>query len=221
MSFCSHEIQAMLSIFGGRPDWGKTLVDFFSTEKSLAPATWGLTFTTLLLVIATLFLYLDGRSKSREQLARWDREDQFKVEDAKPKAYVEIARIPEQDDVHFQCFNLGNTTFLIDKLILTISKRGTTLTHNCPGPPVLLPGHAGTIWFNCAALLEPEGGFWEVQAVFHLKGALGEQLTDPVWFYFYSESGEMRHHDWRVGRLSDRQPGTLVKEPRIIRDEAR
>jgi hypothetical protein len=194
----------------------KATVDWLQSDRSVAAATWGLVVATLLLVLATLFLYLDGRTKSKEQGARWKREDEFRAAESKPKAYVELGKAPGRIEVHFRCFNLGNTTFLVDKLILRVGE--STLTHEPEGPPILLPGTVASVWFNCAALMTPKGGFREVSAVFHIRGASGTELTEPVWFYFFSDPGEVTRHDWRVGRLSERLPGTVVKQPRTVRD---
>jgi hypothetical protein len=51
------------------------LPEWLTAERYLTFATWGLVCATLALVIATLLLYLDGRSKSREQEKRWEKED--------------------------------------------------------------------------------------------------------------------------------------------------
>ena len=201
------------------PNWLRTFIDWIADEKSLALATWGLVLATFLLVLAMLVLYFDSRAKGKQQAERWNRDDQLRTAESKPKTYVEIAKVPDQIDVHFRCFNLGTTTFLVDKLILKVSEPKTMLTHDPVGPPILLPGTVASIWFNCAALLRPEGGFREVSAVFQVNGASGVELTEPVWFYFYSDPGEMTLHDWRVGRLSDRLPGALVRQPRTISDK--
>jgi hypothetical protein len=74
----------------------KATVDWLQSDRSVAAATWGLVVATLLLVLATLFLYLDGRTKSKEQGARWKREDEFRAAESKPKAYVELGKAPAE-----------------------------------------------------------------------------------------------------------------------------
>jgi hypothetical protein len=204
--------------------WLREAFAWLRDEKSLAAATWGL-------VIATFLLYLDSRTRGKtqdkqweqerelrikEQDERWAREDQLRMHDAKPKAVVEIAEKRNASEVIFQCFNLGSTAFFIDRLIVTLSATGTTLTEFPEGPPILLPGTSVLIPFSCKTLLRSDGGFVEANAVIRLRGASGVEKATPVWFYYWSEPGEMSVHDWNVGRLSDRKPGALVEQPRRI-----
>jgi hypothetical protein len=60
------------------PKW---LVD----EQAITVATWGLVLVTLLLVVATVFLWLDSLQKGKEQRERWDTEDRRQAALASPK----------------------------------------------------------------------------------------------------------------------------------------
>lgn len=51
------------------------LPEWMKSEQYLTLATWGLVIVTFLLVIATVVLFVDSRSKSREQRERWNKED--------------------------------------------------------------------------------------------------------------------------------------------------
>ena len=202
------------------PEWFHSIIQFLTDERSLALATWGLVIATFLLVIATLFLYSDGRTKSREQADRWAREDRFRIEEARPKAFVEIARTPADSTIHFRCFNLGSTTFLINNLILTTTepKPDLYMKHEPEGPPIVLPGTVASVWFIPSALLCSDKSTVEVSAVFEVIGASGNASTEPVWFYCYPDPDQKFGVDWKVGRLRDRLPGAVVQNPRALRE---
>jgi hypothetical protein len=191
-------------------------------EKSLAAATWGL-------VLATFLLYLDSRLRGKtqdrqwaqerqlrahEQSERWKREDEIRALDGKPRAVVEIAAKRNVSEVIFQCFNLGTKTFFVDEIILTQSDSGSRLYWKPDGPPILLPGTSVLLPFNCSLLLRADGGFVEMSAMFYVRASEGIEVLPPVYFYYWSEVGEMTVHDWNIGRLSDRLPGAIVAQPR-------
>ena len=204
------------------------LPDWMTNEKSLAPATWGLVGATLLLVLATVILYFDsllkGReqrrrwkreddSRANEQKARWDREDQLREEDAKPKVAVEIGKRENAPEIVFRCFNLGNTIFFIDQMIITATNpQRSVRTSDLVGPPVLLPGTFISTTYDCEGLLTD--GFQEANAVFVLRGPHGLEHTQPVWFYVSPDPTQ--GYDWTIGRLADRLPGVIVPQPRSI-----
>lgn len=204
------------------------LPNWMTNEKSLAPATWGLVGATLLLVLATVILYFDsllkGReqrrrwkreddSRANEQKARWDREDQLREEDAKPKVAVEIGNRENAPEIVFRCFNLGNTIFFIDQMIITATNpKRSVRTSDLVGPPVLLPGTFISTTYDCEGLLTD--GFQEANAVFVLRGPHGLENTQPVWFYVSPDP--TLGYNWTIGRLADRLPGAIVPQPRSI-----
>jgi len=205
-----------------------TFPDWLTNEKSLTTATWGLVGATLLLVLATIILFLDsffkGReqrrrweredaSRAKEQQARWEREDRIREEDAKPKVAVEIGKRENAPEIVFRCFNLGNTIFFIDQMIITAtSPKRSIRTSDLVGPPVLLPGTFISTTYDCEGLLTD--GFQEANAVFVLRGPHGLEHTQPVWFYVTPD--RTQGYDWRIGRLADRLPGAIVLQPRSI-----
>jgi hypothetical protein len=205
-----------------------TFPDWLTNEKSLTPATWGLVGATLLLVLATIILFLDsffkGReqrrrweredaSRAKEQQARWEREDRIREEDAKPKVAVEIGKRENAPEIVFRCFNLGNTIFFIDQMIITAtSPKRSIRTSDLVGPPVLLPGTFISTTYDCEGLLTD--GFQEANAVFVLRGPHGLEHTQPVWFYVTPDPTQ--GYDWTIGRLADRLPGAIVLQPRSI-----
>ena len=195
------------------------LPDWLTSEKYITLATWGLAAVTFLLVIMTAFLYLDGISKSKEQREHWKGEEHLRKEEAKPKTYVEIAKKQNSPDVIFQCFNLGDSTLIIDTLIVKIEETRTTATYPLVGPPVLLPGTYTYVSFDCAKFLKSVGGLFQANATFIVTGSAGKVSTEPVWFYFSNSSGEMKLYDWTVGHHRDRLPGTIVEQPRMIPDD--
>lgn len=203
---------------------GASALAWLKDEKSLAAATWGL-------VLATFLLYLDSRLRGKtqdrqwgqerqlradEQAERWKREDEIRALDGKPKAVVEIAAKKNASEIIFQCFNLGTKTFFVDEIVLTQSDSGSRLYWKPDGPPILLPGTSVLLPFNCGLLLKADGGFIEMSAMFYVRGPEGIEVLAPVFFYYWSEVGEMTVHDWNIGKLSDRLPGAIVAQPRKI-----
>jgi hypothetical protein len=205
-----------------------TLPDWLIREKYITLATWGLVLATFLLVIATVIMYCDSRSKSKEQRERWEQEDevrakeqksrweradQLRAEDAEPKVAVEIGKREEGPEIVFKCFNLGNTIFFVHQIIITATSPKTSVrTSDLVGPPVLLPGTFMSTTYDCEGLLTDS--FQEAKAVFVLRGQHGLEYTDPVWFYVSPDL--TRGYDWTVGRLADRLPGAIVRQPRLI-----
>lgn len=194
----------------------RSIIKWISSDKSLAPATWGLVLVTFLLVVATAFLYFDGLRKSKQQERRWEAEDNRREEEVKPSAVVEIAvREDAPLDMCFACFNLGINTFFVDRMIVTTSDG--TFVESDLSPMVLTPGSWIVIDFDPLKLLgmfgEPNR-FKEASCVMHLKGAKGIVVTEPVWFYV--GYGNQRA-DWTKGRLADRQEGAIVPQPKVLR----
>jgi len=189
----------------------RLFLGWLASDKSLAPATWGLVVVTALLVI-------DGWIKSREQTRRWRHEDERRKEEAKPRAVVEITSDSEaQTNMGFTCFNLGNTTFYIDKLIVTTADRAIHVADI--EPQIVTPGTSVTVPFNPGELLgwfARQNEFVEANAVFVLRGATGREETEPQWFYVGDPPPRSSHCQWYVGRVADRQPGTIVPKPKII-----
>jgi hypothetical protein len=208
---CGGSLKPTLVLFI-MPDW-------LTSEKYLTLATWGLVSVTLLLVVATGFLYLDGLSKSKEQRVHWKGETRLRIEETKPKSFVEIARKQSAPGVFFQCFNLGNSTFIVDELIVIIEETSTTATFPLEGPPVLLPGRYTYVSFDCARFLDSAGGKFQASATFTLTGSAGKAKTAPVSFYFRNSPGEMKLYSWSVGCHRDIRSGMLTVQPRTISDE--
>ncbi len=192
------------------------LPEWLISEKSLAAATWGLVFVTFLLVVATLVLYLDSRAKGKEQVERWKREDRLRAEAAKPKAVVELGKRQNAHHVVALCYNLGEHPFIIDKLVVSVQK-GVTRISDLLGPYVVLPGTFVPVTVDCTELLNARNEHHETSIVFQLKGASDTVATEPVWLSFYPDppSG----YGWSVGSPSDRRPGMIVQQPRMIPSE--
>ena len=186
----------------------KLILEWILSDKSLAPATWGL-------VIVTALLVLDGWRKSREQSWQWKEEREQRIEEAKPSAIIEIAAKEDTPlDMCFACFNLGNNTFLVDRMIVTASDG--TRSESGLTPIVVTPGTWVTIDFNPAEILGLFGEktqYKEANCVLLLKGATGMVATEPEWFYVGYGNGRA---DWHKGRLADRQPGTIPEQHRVI-----
>jgi hypothetical protein len=196
-------------------------INWFTNERSLTVATWGL-------VVATLILYLDSRSKGKEQRerweredasrnneqrSRWEREDRLREEDAKPKVAVEIAKRENAPEMVFRCFNLGSTIFFIDKMVITADR--SVNTSDLVGPPVLLPGTFISTTYDCSELLrDGVQGLREANVVFVLRGSHGLVSTEPVWFHVFPDA--TLGYGWTLGRLADRLPGTIVRQPRSL-----
>lgn len=204
------------------------LPDWLIGGNYITLATWVLVLVTFLLVIATVIMYCDSRSKGKEQRERWKqeddartkeqekrwkREDELRAEDAKPKVAVEIATRKEGPEIVFKCFNLGNTIFFVHQIIITAtSPKTSVITSDLVGPPILGPGASMSTTYDCEGLLTDS--LQEAKAVFVLHGQHGLEYTDAVWFYVSRDpSGG---YDWRVGRLADRLPGAIVPQPRLI-----
>jgi hypothetical protein len=185
-------------------------------EQSVATATWVLGGVTAALVLVTILLVLDGWRKSREQSRRWDDEDKRRIDEAKPSAIVEIAAKEEAPlDMCFACFNLGNNTFFVDKMIVTASD-GMRHESNL-SPQVVTPGKWVTIDFDPAVLLGwfgEENQFKDAQCVLMLKGATGIVPTPPELFYISYGKGRA---DWHKGRIADRLPGVIPEQHKILR----
>jgi hypothetical protein len=193
---------------------------WLTNEQSLTLATWGLVVATALLVIGTFLLFLDSWNKGKEQRSRWAREDQQRDDDAKPKTLIELAKRPSSPDVVVLCYNLGSNTFVIDKLIVYCDK--ATRFGEMEGPLIALPGTYVHIRVSCAEWLQTKTVgeaciTREAYVVLLLKGATGPIATDPVWFCF--RPAFATEYEWSVGRLADRQPGTIPAQPRAIPDE--
>src|SRR5208337_5145726 len=102
------------------------------SDGSLALATWGL-------VVATFLLFADGLRKSREQNRRWEEERKSRKAESMPSAVVEIAAKEETPlDMCFACFNLGNNSFFIDRMIV-MANDGTRNESDLT-PQVVVPG---------------------------------------------------------------------------------
>jgi len=197
------------------------LTDWLTNEKSLPIATWGLVVVTFLLVFDSFSKSkeqrrrwkLEDESRAKEQQARWEREDRIREEDAKPKVAVEIGKRENAPEIVFRCFNLGNTIFFIDQIIITATNpKRSVRTSDLVGPPVLLPGTFISTTYDCEGLLTD--GFQEANAVFVLRGSHGLERTQPVWFYVSPDP--TRGYDWTRGRLADRLEGAIVPQPRSI-----
>jgi hypothetical protein len=187
----------------------------FTSEKYITVATWGLVLVTLALVIVTALLVWDGSRKSREQRERWAEEDKRSENNAAPSAVIEITT-NDNADLIFGCFNLGNNTFFVDKMIVTA--RDGTIQETTLTPKIVTPGTYAAVGYDPAQIMGLFGEnteFKEANAVFVLKGATGTVQTDPAWFYvFYRKNGV--GCGWNIGRLADRQPGTLVPVPKRL-----
>jgi hypothetical protein len=193
---------------------------WLTNEQSLALATWGLVVVTALLVVGTFLLFLDSWKKGKEQRSRWAREDQQRADDTKPKTLIELAMSESEPDVVVLCYNLGDNTFVIDKLVVSCGQ--STRYADLKGPLIALPGTHIRIKVSCTEWLQTKtvgeaNTTREAKVVLILKGATGTVTTVPVWFCFRAA---MEHqYEWSVGRLADRQPGTIVSHPRMISAE--
>jgi len=184
--------------------------EWLFSDRSLAPATWGLVLVTALLV-------LDGARKSREQKRQWDEERKLRQEEAKPSAVVEIVVKEESPlDMRFAVFNLGRNSFFIDRMIVRASDG--TRSESDLTPSVVTPGTWVTIDFDPKVLLGVFGEntqFKEASCEFLLKGAFGTVATEPEWFYVtYGRDRTL----WYKGRLSEsRLPGVIAPQPKVIK----
>jgi hypothetical protein len=185
--------------------------DWFTNEKSLALATWGL-------VAVTAMLVFDGWRSGREQSKRWGHEDERRAEESKPSAVVELATCADAifSEMYFACFNLGSNTFFVDKLIVTTTDG--TQSESDLAPLIVTPGTFVTIDYDPSLLLGvfgQETPYKEGNGVLVLKGATATVTTDPVWFYVGYGSGG-RKCSWGMGRLADRGPGLITKIPKVL-----
>jgi len=188
----------------------RIVFQWIASDKSLAPATWGL-------VIITAVLVADGWRKSNEQRERWKLEDERWKREREPLAIVELGKASEEsNEMAFACFNLGTTTFFLKWMTVT-AQDGRRQEIRLP-PEIVLPGKSAKVGYDPRHLLGMFGEstqFKEANAVFVIRGATGDVSTEPVWFYLsYGSKGF--GCEWREGRLADRQPGTVVFPARVI-----
>src|SRR5258708_3486755 len=147
--------------------------NFFTSEKYITVATWGLVVVTLALVAVTALLVGDGARKRKEQRERWDEEDKRSAENAAPSAVIEITT-NDNLDLIFGCFNLGNNTFFIDKMVVTASDG--TVNEVSLTPQILRPGTYASVTYDPGQIMGIFGEntqFKEASAVFLLRGATG------------------------------------------------
>jgi hypothetical protein len=187
-----------------------TLLEWLTNERSLAVATWGL-------VIVTAMLVCDGWWEGREQRKRWDEEDKRREDESKPTAHVEAVVFADAaTEMHVACYNLGNHSFLIDRLV-ALAASGMRYESDIQ-PVIVVPGRFVTIPFNPCDVLSSRGSdqqFTEGQIVLTLRGARDTLQTAPVWFCAeYGQPGQ--GCPWTLGRLSDMVPGAMVKQPKIM-----
>lgn len=189
----------------------KSALHWIFSDGSLALATWGL-------VVATFLLFVDGVRKSREQNRRWEEDRKRRKEESMPSAVVEIAAKEETPlDMCFACFNLGNNSFFVDRMIVTANDG--TRNESDLTPQVVVPGTWVIIDFDPAQLLGMFGEktqFKEANCVLMLKGAFGTIATDPEWFYIGYGKGRA---EWHKGRLADRLPGVIPEQHKIVRNQ--
>jgi hypothetical protein len=156
----------------------------------------------------------DGWRDRKEQSKRWEHDDKRRAEESKPSAVIEIAAKHETpQDMCFACFNLGNNTFFVDRMIVTCD--GTPKDIDL-SPLVVTPGTWVTIDFDPKGLLGMFGEsklYKEANCVLMLKGATGVVATEPEWFYVVYGSGRI---DWFKGRPSDKLPGMMPQMHKIL-----
>ena len=153
--------------------------EWFTGEKYITLATWGLVVATVILFLDSIHKgqeqrerwKLEDASRAKEQADRWAREDRLREEDAKPKVAVELARREGAPEIVVRCFNLGNTIFFIDQMVVTFTHQQTVNTGDLVGPPVLLPGTFTSTTYDCSRFLTD--GFQEANVVFVLRGSHG------------------------------------------------
>lgn len=191
-------------------------------DYSLDRATWGLFYATALLVVGTIATFIYGWIKGRQQDKRWEREDKQREEDAKPKAFVELATY-ENDPFRmlFVVYNLGNQPFLIDKLVIKVEAKGTTITAPHYSPQIVTPGNWAPIEFDHGLILSPNGGNTpseEAYGIIVIKGATGlplEVKSDWLHVFYPQPPRPDRKLSWSMGR-SNQHPGTVSQQPRIL-----
>lgn len=133
-----------------------------------------------------------------------------------PSAVVEIAAKEETPlDMCFACFNLGNNSFFVDRMIVTASDG--TRNESDLTPQIVVPGTWVTIDYDPAGLLGMFGEktqYKEANCALMLKGAFGTVATNPEWFYIGYGKGRA---EWHKGRLADRLPGVIPEQHKIVR----
>ncbi len=186
---------------------------WLTDEKYLTSATWGLVIVTAALVIVTFILFLDSRSKGKEQRERWRREDESLEQDRKPKSYVELVATGTPAKVYLCCFNLGSSSFVIDEVLV----RSGFSSHRfqLAGPLVVSPGKFCYVPYELQNLSRwiIDGRGFDAALTFLLHGSSGDVITTPVPFCVLpnAENGYV----CRLGQLADRRPGTI---PRLLRE---
>jgi hypothetical protein len=203
-----------------------------ANDQSLVHATWGLFYATAGLVASTIATFVYGWFKGREQEKRWkhedkkqderwELEDRQREEDAKPKTFIELATY-ENDPCRllFLVFNLGSGSFLIDKLIIRVEAKSTTIAVPPFSPQIVTPGHWVPIEFDQRLILSPYGGSTpseEAYGIIVIKGATGLPLeVKSDWFHvFYANPSRPDIFLWEMGR-SGLPPGTVSQQPRIL-----
>lgn len=213
-------------------------------DYSLDHATWWLVGVTAALVICTLLTVWDGWRKGRLQDVRWNLEDEKQAErwanedrqrderwlaedaqreeDAKPKTFVELATY-ENDPFRlvFVVYNLGNHSFLIDKLVIKVEAKRTTITAPHFAPQIVTPGNWAPIEFDQRLILSPNGGNTpseEAYGIIVIKGATGlplEVKSDWLHVFYPQPPRPDRPLSWNMGR-SNQPPGTVSQQPRIL-----
>lgn len=135
-----------------------------------------------------------------------------------PSAVVEIAAKEETPlDMCFACFNLGNNSFFVDRMIVTANDG--TRNESDLTPQVVVPGTWITIDYDPAPLLGMFGEktqYKEANCVLLLKRAFGTVATNPEWFYIGYGKGRA---EWHKGRLADRLPGVIPEQHKIVRNQ--
>ena len=202
-------------------------------DYSLDHATWWLVGVTAILVICTSLTVWDGWRKGRLQDARWNLEDKKQAErwlaedkqreeDAKPKTFVELATY-ENDPFRlvFVVYNFGNHSFLIDKLVIKVEAKRTTITAPHFAPQIVTPGNWAPIEFDQRLILSPNGSNTpseEAYGIIVIKGATGlplEVKSDWLHIFYPQPPRSDRSLSWNMGR-SNQPPGTVSQQPRIL-----
>jgi hypothetical protein len=202
-------------------------------DYSLDHATWWLVGVTAAVVICTLLTVWDGWRKGRLQDVRWNledkkhaerwlAEDKQREEDAKPKTFVELATY-ENDPFRlvFVVYNLGNHSFLIDKLVIKVEARRTTITAPHFAPQIVTPGNWAPIEFDQHLILSPNGSNTpseEAYGIIVIKGATGlplEVKSDWLHVFYPQPPRPDRPLSWNMGR-SNQPQGTVSQQLRIL-----
>jgi hypothetical protein len=119
----------------------------------------------------------------------------------------------------FACFNLGSTTFYVDKLVVTAPNEGKQDVCDLV-PKIVTPGNHVTIVYDPLRLLGWFGEkteFEEANATLVLRGATARETTAPEWFYVGYPPPRTQYANWQVGRLADRRPdAATVRKPKLM-----